>query len=243
MQKKQSRFTLLLLGICGVAAVVLALGLFGLQQFMAHAASYDRQRSAYAKEGEHIRRELETMEEKEQELAGLETELNALDQNLTDYSYIPTYLKQMQTTARETGNTVRSIRPRPMERLNSSSPLIKASQAKRDAKDPQHAKKTAGETQAGKAKKDDKQDDEGKAQYFIQQITLEVDGNYVSLMRFLSALKNFPKLVYVHSMSITPGRTEDGTLTARLETYAVIIPEQYKAPQKSAKAAAEGDQP
>lgn len=241
MNKKPSRFPVLLLSLGGIAVVVLAIGLFGLQQFFARASHYDDQFEVIAKECEQIKTELATMETKKDELLGLDIKLASVDQNLTDYKYIPTYLQQLQMTAASTGNTVRSIRPRDMEKLDQDSPLIKASLAKREALQPASAKDAKKTTRPSKDEKD--QETDAQYRYQIQQITLEIEGNYVSLMRFLSALRTFPKLVYVHSLSVTPGRDESDTLTARMETYAIIIPEQYRSSKTTAAVKSKGGKP
>ncbi len=231
MSKKQSRFTMLLLGLCGIGAVILTLGLLGFQQFSMRAAQYEKKSQALRQECEQITAELATRGDKEGELDELVKVLQTLDQNMTDYEYIPTFLNELQDTAEHTGNAIRSIRPRDMEKLDQNSPLIQASRARREAAHPEKATPADARTRGGTASPKDAEQD-ARETYRVQQITLEIDGTYVSLMRFLSVLSKFRKLVYVRTLSITPGRDDVNALTARMETYAIITPDQYQAPAK-----------
>jgi len=176
-----------------------------------------------------IQQELDTKQDKEELLKKLNTSLASIDSKVVDYEYIPTYLEQLQKTAVETGNKINSIRPRGIEFLDINNPLLKASNdawvKEHPVKEPIGAAKQATAAKpksSGRPKKE-------KSAYRVQQYTIEIEGSYVSIMKFLDALGKFPKLVYVRTINISPRqRLDPDRLTARLETYAVIIPKHYQ---------------
>lgn len=228
--KKQPQFAIFLLVIGAIAAVLLAGGLIGLQKL--HSLSDKAEKEYQVKRGQclEIEDELKTKQDKEDLLKKLNTSLASIDSNLVDYEYIPTYLEQLQKTAVMTGNKINSIRPRGIEFLDINNPLLKASNEawvkEHPVKEPIDAAKSAA-TQpkpktTGRPKKE-------KSAYRVQQYTIEIEGSFVSIMKFLDALGKFPKLVYVRTINITPRqRLDPDRLTARLETYAIIIPKHYQ---------------
>jgi len=247
--KKQSQFAIFLLVIGAIAVVVLVAGLFGLQKLSGLSGEARGQYELKLKQYQEINDELEKQPKREELLASLNESLASIDKNLVNYEYIPTYLEQLQKTAVRTGNTILSVRPRPIESLDINNALLKASNEAWQKKYP--SKKPANQAAPADAKAKPKaagaggKKDKPKSNYRVQQYTLEVEGNYVSLMKFLDALRSFPKLVYVRTISISPRqRTEPDRLTARLETYAIIIPEHYQpAKEQQPVIAAEGGTP
>jgi Tfp pilus assembly protein PilO len=227
--KKQSQFAILLLLIIAIAIVVLAAGLVGLQKLTSLSKAAHDEYTKTLKHCQDIEDALAKKSDLEDELAYLEARLSSIDKDLVNYEYIPTYLEQLQRTAKQTGNTIISIRPRPIESLDTGNPLLKASHEAWQKDHPPLKSIELDEKPAEpKAASPGATKEKPKSNYRIQQYTLEIEGDYVSLMRVLEALSDFPKLVYVRTINVSPrNRTEPDQLTARLETYAIIIPEQY----------------
>ena len=235
--KKQTRYALVLLIIAACSVAVLIAGVTGLQNLNTRTETKRRQLQTKANEYERLEEQLKKKEEWEQELASLNEKLATLDASLVDYEYIPTYLAQIQRTAELTGNNIRSIRPRGVEVLDTSSPLLMASYerwlesnkeiaaaAKEKADDieaPPATKKAAVATTTRRGKT--------PSEYKIQQFTLEIEGDYTSVVRLLDALRTFPKLIYIRSVSVSPPLREyPDRLKATLETYAIIPPDHYQ---------------
>ncbi|MHB0935851.1 MAG: hypothetical protein ACYDCO_02120 [Armatimonadota bacterium] len=230
--KKQPQFAILLLVIGAIAIVLLAGGLAGLQKLSSLSKKDKAEYQVKHAQCEEIDAELKEKDKKEQLLADLNMSLNSIDQNLVNYEYIPTYLEQLQKTAVQTGNKINSIRPRGIEFLDINNPLLKASNeawlkehpVKKpiEAAQPADAKPQPKPKTSGRPKK-------AKSNYRVQQYAIEIEGDYVSIMKFLQALGQFPKLVYVRTINVSPRqRLQPDRLTARLETYAIIIPEHYQ---------------
>jgi len=111
--------------------------------------------------------------------------------------------------AKKSGNILRSISPKVPQPFDpKTSTLVK-----------------------GKAGKKSPSKGESKTGYWLMQIDLNVEGDYNSVLSMLDALRVFPKLIYVRTISLQPDM-KDGKerVTARMETYAVITPSQYLSP-------------
>ena len=232
--KKQTRFALFLLIIAACSIIVLVVGIIGLQNLTSQTQVKQQEFQAKVAECNRISEQLAKRGDWELELASLNTKLATLDKELVEYKYIPTYLEQIQHTTLLTGNTISSIRPRSIEPLDSNSPLLMASYERWLEKNPDIAA-AAKESDAGaEIKKDGKEDENAPqvkkpSEYKIQQFTLEIEGDYTSVVRLLDALRNFPKLIYVHSVSVAPkSRDNPDRLKAMLETYAIIPPDHYR---------------
>lgn len=228
--KKQPQFAIFLLVIGAIAIALLAGGLVGLQKLSSLSKKARQEYDVKHAQCVEIQKELDTREEKEALLKQLDEALTSIDASLVDYEYIPTYLEQLQKTAVQTGNKINSIRPRGIEFLDINNPLLKASNdawlkkypPKKPVAAAQAPEPASKPKPAGRPKKQ-------KSDYRVQQYTIEVEGTYVSIMKLLEALGRFPKLVYVRTINISPrNRLDPNVLTARLETYAIIIPKHYQ---------------
>ena len=115
-----------------------------------------------------------------------------------DYRYIPTYLKQIEDKARETNNFIHSITPSAPHQLD----MTKIGQVK-----------VAADTVMPVVAKTDRKvaSTPDKSNYQVMMISLNISGSYVNLVRFLDALRKFPKMVMCgasRSARIkTPGRS------------------------------------
>jgi Tfp pilus assembly protein PilO len=205
--KKQSRFAIFLLILTAMAIGVLVTGIIGLQKLTTMSHEAKQKYLETAEECRRINKDLRQAHRWEEKLAEYDAILASLDKNLADYKYLPTYLEQLQKTAKRTGNTILSIHPRAITPLDSQSPLVKASYDRWLANNPEIAM-AAQETAAAKSEQAGEQPNPEEAKpasrYKLQQFSLEVEGDYLSIMRLLDALRSFPKLVYVHSLSLSP---------------------------------------
>ncbi|OPZ88109.1 MAG: hypothetical protein BWY76_00121 [bacterium ADurb.Bin429] len=231
---QQSAFTLKLMIVLGIGILVLAAGLFGWHRQNVVYASMDRKVKDMEREIRDIKSEVAKRDDLRDEQLDLAKKLQTIDGSLIDYEYMPSYLEQLQNAATRTGNAIVRIQPDELRPLDlQSSPLATAAKpttekvsGKRPTKAPARKVKTL---------------DLETTKYRVQQINLEVEGSYLSLLRLLDTLRTFPKLVYVRTLDITPRRGRDiapGAITARLDTYAIITPEQYKLADAPVKKAA-----
>jgi hypothetical protein len=131
----------------------------------------------------------------------------------------------MQQAGAKTGNSILSIRPHEIKPLDlkrspfSPPPAPSKAPAAGGGAAPAKPEPTAAATAKEGAK--------AESDYQTQQITLEVQGSYVALMRLLEALREFPKMIYVRSINIVPQQREGVyVIKTRIETYAIIIPPQ-----------------
>jgi len=226
--KKQPQFAIFLLVIGAIAVALLAGGLVGLQKLSSLSKKNKQDYLVKHAQCLEIQAELDTRQVKEDLLKQLNASLASIDTKVVDYEYIPTYLEQLQKTAVQTGNKINSIRPRGIEFLDINNPLLKASNdawlKEHPVKEPVAAAKSPEPKPkpSGRPKKQ-------QSDYRVQQYTIEVEGDYLSIMKLLEALGRFPKLVYVRTINVQPrNRLDPGHLTARLETYAIIIPKHYQ---------------
>ena len=234
MAGKHSRFTLILLALIAVCVIILVVGLVIWQQqdqqVQQLKAEYDRINSEYIAAD----KEIKELPARQQDLAKLHEQLKAINQNLMDYQYIPTYLQQIEETARQTGNDLHSISPHTLRALDMQKSALKMIKANGDtgATPAASATPAAPATPASKA----------NTAYQVQQISLDVVGNYVSLIRFLDALRRFPKIIYVRTINLSPHVADNAvSIEAQIETYAIITPDQYlKSPEDLTAAAKTG---
>lgn len=231
MNVPRSRFTLMLLGLIAVAIVVLAIGI-GLWQHQVGIINALR-RDAREKEKlcRTITEQLSQRQSEEEKLQDLKQRLEVLDQNLADYRYVPTYLRQMQATALRTGNNIRSIQPGELKPLNLQNSPFATEQAK-DAAKPAATEPAPAKDQPAPG-----------LQYQSKSINLDVQGTYVTIVKLLDEFRQFPKMIYVKSVELTPQSVNGKNLvSARIQTYAIITPDQYETDNTPLKDATGGAQ-
>jgi len=211
MAGKKSQYALLLAVLIAVGVIILTVGVVIWQRQGEESEGLRQQRDSLNNEYKQAKIETDALPRRKQDLAEVNARLSDLDLNLVDYKYIPTYLKQIEDKAKATGNTLRSIHPTAPRPLDlHKSPLTVKKVADAPAEAPSSAPASP---------------------YYVQQISLDIEGSYVDLLKFLEALRAFPKMIYVRTVNITPV-TGNGNSVVRmnthLETYAIIIPDQYK---------------
>jgi Tfp pilus assembly protein PilO len=236
--QRPSRFVLSVLLIAGVAIVAIAIGVVSWQGFMADIRATEDRIQRDHDENLRINNELAHIGDMTKRLVELNAQLRDLDRDMPEYRYIPTYLRQIEAAARNTGNELMSIQPGDPKDLDlAKSPLappkatpgMSASGVISDAPPPAPSGPPKPQISGEK----------------VQRIGLDVKGSYKSVLAMLDALRLFPKLIYVRTVSLTPSKNADGTtsLSARLETYAIITPDQNLKPEATKVPAPVGGTP
>ncbi|HEY3417886.1 MAG TPA: hypothetical protein VGM23_13465 [Armatimonadota bacterium] len=224
MARKQSQFIMMLLIISGVGLLVLAAGIFLLNTQYQQKKTLEAQNDALVAtcetyEANTAKANMENLRDKK---AGLDKQLASLDHNLVTYQYIPTFLGDIQKATEMTNNHLVSIQPgevKPLANSNLFTPTASATTSTAAAKTEVVGQNPAPTTTVSA---------DVASKYQTQQIVMEVQGTYSSTMQLLDLLRRFPKLVYLRSVNLNP--TGGDAVSLHLETYAIIIPDQYKAP-------------
>jgi len=241
---KQTRFTLIMMGIVVGGLLILSIGAYFVYCLNQANDRLDKATLQIQDDIQRIQENTKDLPRLQNQLTGLKRELATQDSNMVQYEYIPTYLAQIQQTTLRTGNVIQSIQPHELKFIDlDSSPLAPGD----DNKGTPANGSAAGATPAGI----DVLNGTGAAagtpgakphpQYRVQQIRLEVRGTYASLLSLLDAFRQFPKMIYVRTLSITPQNREGSgnSVVATIETYAIIAPDQYKDAPTTAQTAAQ----
>lgn len=239
MMTKRSRYFIILFSLIALGVVILLGGMITFLSLFSRVQIIDRDAAAVAHQCAVIQKGLKSEKGLIDERDGLLRDLATLDWKLADYRYIPTYLAQIQRAATSTGNTIMSIQPselKPLDlaKLNLAKPLTLSDMSVT-------AKPRVVTTAQAGATGDGSPVQVKKARYQIIAINLTITGDFHSLMQFLDALRNFRKMIRVRTLTITPD-TSDGKVkvTTRIETEAVIAPEQYVPAPKTGSAEVNG---
>ncbi|MHB9131258.1 MAG: hypothetical protein ACYDBB_09240 [Armatimonadota bacterium] len=221
MTRKHSQFTIMMMAIIIVGIFFFVGGSVVVYQVYMKYDQLQKKNNNMKALCAKIDEDLLTRPQLETQLAELQNKVKVLQQNLVDYKYIPTYLNQIQTVTVKTGNTIMAIRPSEIRDLNlANSPLSVKSGV---------PAAVAGTTQVVTDTNAAPTSTPPPAQkYLVQQISLDTVGDYTSTMRLLDQLRQFPKLVYVRTLSLSPENSDYGfKMRTHLETYAIIIPDQF----------------
>ncbi|MBN1459146.1 MAG: type 4a pilus biogenesis protein PilO [Armatimonadetes bacterium] len=152
--------------------------------------------------------ELPQLEERHQELR---ERLSVLEPALPDSAYIPTFLRQIESLATGTQNSILLIRPKPA--------------IKKSAADTVKINDETGEIMKNEG---------GPAEpapppmpYDFVPIEIKLHGTYWTVIGFLEELQKFPKMIAVNDISFAPDQGGVGsgispTLTASMELTAVV---------------------
>jgi len=220
MQKSNSRFTVTVVIIIAIGLAIAAAGITGYQMQTVQINKQVAANNGIKQTIADLDKKISSTDSKKTELAEYRKLQGALDQNLTDIKYLPTYLEQMQKMAKDTGNDLLVITPGEIKPLDLSKGPF-ATNAPADAGAP-------AATPAPAAAPADKKQAANTTQ--VMKITISIRGSYTSLIKFLDALGNFQKLIYVKSIAVTPSGLDGKVmqLSTSVETFAIIIPSQNK---------------
>jgi Tfp pilus assembly protein PilO len=184
-----------------IATIVVSSGLCYMQynNYSEKQAEVDRLRKEQLDESEVKAR----LEEATAKVNESKVKLSHLEQGVPEIAYVPTLLKELERTGKESGIEVTGVRPIP-----------------RAAPAPTQSK--SGE-QSKKAKKKD---------YTELDIQVSGRGDYRSVMNFIKALALFPKILATRTISVQPmnntgqkiATTGGPTLNVVLEFRAYLFP-------------------
>jgi len=152
------------------------------------------------------------------------TRLASIDMEVTDASYIPTMLKDLERVAKDTKNQVDSIQPdaAPVEprRIDQKRDVDAATK----------------EAKPGEAKKEPTKPEDP---YIAQAIRISLKGSYVSTEAFLNRLVTFPKIVGVDEIGMRPvdDRGDELLVSIKLIAY-VMKPDKMPVIRPTAQASA-----
>lgn len=111
-------------------------------------------------------------------LAASKVELSHLEQGVPEVAYVPTLLKELEKTGKESGVEVLGVRPIPRAATVSTTP------------------KSGGEkTKASK-----------KPDYTELDIQVNARGDYKSVQKFVKAIQLFPKILATRTVSVMPAQ-------------------------------------
>lgn len=139
-----------------------------------------------------LQEKLRNQPELEEEYAKLQVRLSTLEPGLPDSAYIPTFLRQIEILATNTGNDITTIRPKA---------LVVKPKGGGKAVDEETGALIEGATKeapkAGETKKP-------KLPYDLVPIELKLKGTYVTALSFLAELQRFPKMIAVNDVAFQP---------------------------------------
>jgi len=200
MRLKASKRTIGLL--CGGVGLVVAAfgagGYFMNEELSAKMKIVDQKKSevdsgeTIAKRQEQVRLMLE---EDRQRIQFLET-------GVTDTTYVPTMLEQLEDLATSTQNKVQAVRPQ----------LIVEAPTKLEQRRNPEAQEKGGEAKDGQKEEKKKVDP-----YIRLGIQVSLVGTFQSTQTFIERLKRFPKIVAVEQIQVRPHRSADADKTDSTE--------------------------
>jgi len=172
---------------------IAALCLIGLGASLYHAKGAELKRLE-TKLGEkeakfkEVRAKLTELPDLEAKYGSLQGRLSVLEPALPDSAYIPTFLRQIENLARQTNNGILMIRPKPAIRRSA------ADSVKINDETGEINKNQSGGTEAAPA----------PMPYDFVPIELKLQGTYWTVIDFLAALQQFPKMIAVNDISFRP---------------------------------------
>ena len=217
---KQSKITVMILGLCLLSFLIIGIGVFLWQKQAASTMVIKNETAAIAKTMKEIEDKLgpkdENIEKESKVLEQKGQSLKILTVNLMDYQYIPVFLKNIQQAAKETNNELISISPGEIKAIDFNNPIFKA------VTNPGEATAATTPAPPSAPAKDPKK------QYKSMPITMTMKGTYVSNVRFLDKLRKFPQIIYIRNFNMSPNMV-DGKMMVNttITASALIVPDQY----------------
>ena len=227
MQVKQSKFIMVLLGILAVGLLLVIANVLVWYHLNATTVKYTAEYFEKTTELTKNAEDIDNLHNDQTTLDDLTAELATLDKNLADYRYVPTYLVQITDATARTHNGVNSISPGIPKPLD----LTKGPFAEPVATPAPGTPAASGASSAPPANAAGAPDAAGSAasQYQVLSISLDLTGSYAGILQLLDEFRRFPKMIYVRDINMNPVNVNGKNLiSAKLETYAIITPDQYQ---------------
>jgi len=182
---RNSDGTAVLRGLITICVVVLLLGAgIVYWQYTGYTALQSRVLAA-EKQVEEGRTIAQRLEQTQQQYQNISQKLQHLEMSVSERAYIPTLLKQLESSAKSYQLTVLSVRPA------NEQPAQKAQQE--DGEQKRSEKKKPAEP------------------YEKQVIDVSVRGQFWNVMRFTEGLTRFPKILAVERVQFRPRQRKDPT--------------------------------
>lgn len=172
-------------------------------------ATLEKDLSAKQDKLTELQEKLRNQPQLEEEYARLQARLSTLEPGLPDSAYIPTFLRQIEILATNTGNEITTIRPKPL--------AVKPKSGGKQIDD------ETGELLEGAAKEATKagEPEKPKLPYDLVPIELKLKGTYDTALSFLAELQRFPKMIAVNDISFQPDNT--GRKESRIPAMAIQV--------------------
>lgn len=165
-------------------------------------------------DGEQVARRLSDVERRYEDA---QVTLGILEQGVSTKAYVPTLLRQLEETGKSVNLRVTGVRPKPAERV-ARVPNQAESGAETD---------TATNTEAKKAE---------EPPYDKLDLDIQLSGKYWDVVRFLSKITSFPKIITVNDMQISTEGQPTGLgspeLMVKINATAFILKEPARSDTK-----------
>jgi Tfp pilus assembly protein PilO len=152
----------------------------------------------------------------------LQARIDFLEPSLPDAAYIPTFLKQIESLAADTGNDILEIRPKVKQKTAKTT----GGAVQINSETGEVAKSTEADKKQENAK-GAKDKEAPQLPYEFLPIELKMGGTYATAVDFLAALQRFPKMIATNNLSFSPQASQANVyysprLTATVELLAVV---------------------
>ena len=216
MRSKQARFIFMLVSIIACGLLIFGIGVFFLYQQSITIEKLKIANKVKTEDLIRVREDIAHYKDEVATLAATNEKLSSIAVSIENPQYIPSYLREMQDRTWATSNVILNLQPADMKPINLAQSFFS-----KISLTPEQQQMEKPEPPA-----------DG---FRVQSISLNVQATYVSLIRLLDAFRRFPKLIYVKSIDISPmgshiigGQRSYTRVNARISTYAIITPDQYK---------------
>lgn len=206
-RKSSSKMTILLAAVLVVGLV--ALGVLQLRSRLSTMNSLKANLRSKQTELAELQGKQNRQPELEADYQQLRDRLALLEPTLPTSAYIPTFLKQIERIAVETGNQISGIRPLPK---------LPSPTASAGGDNPEGTKPAENQQQAKQA--------EQAFPYDTVPIEVNLKGNYYTTINFMDRLRRFPKMIAVNELAFSsasqPRPGEMPMMSVKLHMIALI---------------------
>jgi Tfp pilus assembly protein PilO len=217
---KQSKITLMILGLCLLSFLIIGIGVFLWQQQAVKTTEIKNETAQLVTKKKEIEDKLgpndKNIELEDANLKKKKKSLEILQKTLMDYQYIPKFLDYIQQVAQETDNELISIGPGEAKPIDFNNPLFKP------------APKPGADGVVPPAAPPSVVPKDPKKQYKTMPITITMKGTYVSSVKFIDSLRKFKQIIYIRNLTLSPNDINGKVVVNSIITAsALIVPEQY----------------
>lgn len=190
------------------AGVLFLVGVLLYVFFAQQLGSATSQLAAKAKAVDECEQKSNRLVESQQALAQTKLELGCLETSITNYEYVPTLLKQLESLGKSMNLNVLSVRPQPIEKEVAVKPAASSSAEGGEKKT---ADASGTDNNAASVKK------VTPKPYTELKIDIEVEGSYWNARNFMYRLTKFPKIIAVNQIQLSPSGLVMGRNSPKLQ--------------------------